>query len=75
MNIFLKIYKETSKGLDIGVRIYNTKYDIIDEFWFDPVKENRYLMRMENPLFRHNGNIYEFRFLDDGLHVIRWSKQ
>jgi hypothetical protein len=75
MNIFLKVYKVTSNRAESGVRIYNTKYEVIDEFWFDPAKENRYLMRINSPSFRRDGSIYEFRCLDDGLHVIRWSRK
>jgi hypothetical protein len=28
-----------------------------------------------SPFVDHQGHVYEFRFMDDGLHVIKWTKQ
>lgn len=27
------------------------------------------------PFIDRQGHVYEFRFMDDGLHVIKWTKQ
>jgi hypothetical protein len=75
MNIYMAIFRKGSDGIDAGIRLYNTSFEVIDQFWFSPFRENHYLMRMDSPFFRHDGNIYEFRCLDDGLHVIRWSRK
>jgi len=55
------------------IRSYTTEYILRDELVW-PHYENRFEWEMA-PFLRSDGNVYEFRCLDDGLHVIRWSKQ
>ena len=40
-----------------------------------PLQVNKYKWSMPPFLRPSDGNIYEFRCLDDGLHVIRWSRE
>jgi hypothetical protein len=77
-------------GVDDQMRLYLYIIESNPEAWkvliFDknlikidqldlPVTINKY-ERNINPFMRpSNGNIYEFRCQDDGLHVIRWTKQ
>lgn len=56
------------------VQIYDTSYNLVNEIDF-PNSENKYSWYMTPYMRPKDGNIYEFRCLDDGLHVIRWSKQ
>ncbi len=65
------------KGIDPADRklqIYNLSYNLISEIVF-PQPPNKYMWYMKPYMRPSDGNIYEFRVLDDGLHVIRWSKQ
>jgi len=55
------------------IQIYSNDYKLIDEIILPTVK-NKYLLKLI-PFMRIDGNIYEFRCLDDGLHVIRWSRK
>jgi hypothetical protein len=56
------------------VIIFNQALEKTDEVVI-PIAVNRF-NRVMDPFMRpKDGNIYEFRCLDDGLHVIRWSKQ
>jgi len=75
MHIILNIFHEDSVRIDEGIQIYNTNYDLLSEFWFDPIQQNRFLVKMDGPFLRHDGNIYEFRCLDDGLHVVKWERK
>jgi len=56
----------------IKIRTYTIKYVMEDELIIHQVI-NKYDLTMQ-PFLRADGNIYEFRCLDDGLHVIRWSR-
>jgi len=40
-----------------------------------PYSVNKYRLSITPYMRPSDGNIYEFRCLDDGLHVIRWSRQ
>jgi hypothetical protein len=40
-----------------------------------PVTVNIYSRHLDPFMRPKDGNIYEFRCLDDGLHVVRWSKE
>ena len=40
-----------------------------------PIQVNKYKWSMRPFMRPSDGNIYEFRCLDDGLHVIRWTKE
>jgi hypothetical protein len=51
----------------------NNNNKIIDSIIFPPI-DTTYFMGIP-PFISPNGNIYEFRYLDDGLHVIRWSRK
>jgi hypothetical protein len=59
---------------DGRVLIFDTAFNLTGEISF-PREENRYQWYMRPFMRPSDGNIYEFRCLDDGLHVIRWSKQ
>lgn len=47
-------------------------YNLIDRLQLAPIN-NRYQRRIP-PFVANEGTIYEFRCLDDGLHVIKWTK-
>jgi hypothetical protein len=54
--------------------VFDTDFRQTDEIVLScqPNQYNRYMRPYMRP---SDGNIYEFRCLDDGLHVIRWSKK
>lgn len=56
------------------VLIYDTSFNVVDEISL-PEGQNKYQWYMRPFMRPRDGNIYEFRCLDDGLHVIRWSRQ
>lgn len=56
-----------------SVLVYNSKYEKVYEI-IPPEYTNMYDWRM-GYFVRPDGIVYEFRCLDDGLHVIKWSKQ
>jgi hypothetical protein len=55
------------------VWVMNFDYDVSETVRLGPVDEK--LGWFILPFVDSHGNIYEFRCLDDGLHVIRWSKE
>jgi hypothetical protein len=55
------------------MQVYNLKYELVGEIYPEP-EVNRYLWHM-GFYVRPDGTVYEFRCLDDGLHVIKWSKK
>jgi hypothetical protein len=52
---------------------FDLDYNFIDKLVL-PVEEPYQDLRIF-PLIRRDGNIYEFRFREDGFHVVRWSKE
>jgi hypothetical protein len=70
----LYVYLAGPTPADGRVLIYDTSYNLKGDIDF-PRKENKYDWYMAPFMRPSDGNIYEFRCLDDGLHVIRWSKQ
>ncbi len=56
-----------------SVLIYDMKYQLAYKI-IPPIYSNKYFRRM-GYCVRPDGTVYEFRCLDDGLHVIKWSKQ
>jgi hypothetical protein len=73
-NMLQYIYLVGHNPKDGRILIYDTSYNLVDEIDF-PNEENKYSWYMTPYMRPSDGNIYEFRCLDDGLHVIRWSKQ
>jgi len=55
------------------IQVYDINYLLKDEFIL-PQVTNKYYLTLQ-PFLRSDGNVYEFRCLDDGLHVIRWSRK
>jgi hypothetical protein len=58
---------------DTRVQIYSTAHELLDEVFFAPL-QNKY-WKFLGPFMRTDGTLYEFRCLDDGVHVVRWSEQ
>jgi hypothetical protein len=52
---------------------FNLGYNLKSKVVF-PLAENIYKWFIK-PFVSHDGTIYEFRCLDDGLHVVKWTKQ
>ncbi len=52
----------------------DTSFIIVDQIAI-PRVENKYRCAMDPFMRPSDGNIYEFRCLDDGLHVIRWKRE
>ncbi len=69
------IYNPYSDSLNNYIRFYDTTGKIIDQFMLLPQLENHYLYYIYEPFFRADGCIFQFLCQDDGLHVIKWSKQ
>ncbi len=72
MNIYLSVV-----GNDLAqasVLIYDTMFQLVAKLTLPP-SPNRYQWYMTPFMRPSDGNIYEFRCLDDGLHVIRWTRK
>jgi len=52
---------------------FDFEYNVIDKLIL--TNEESYEGMGLSPFVRNDGNIYEFLFREDGLHVIRWSKE
>lgn len=52
---------------------YDLKYKLVDKLVFpdDPAYEDWRI----DPFVRRDGNIYEFRTLEEGMQVVRWTKE
>lgn len=70
LRIFVRIL---DPGPDKRIQIYSTAYELLDEIVY-PRTHNDYLKYIR-PFMRSDGTLYEFRCLDDGVHVVRWSEQ
>jgi len=55
------------------VAVYDTLFQLDTEFVL-PSSPNRYDWAM-SPFMRHDGNVYEFRCLDNGMHIYRWVRE
>ena len=73
LNIYIS-FSDTS-GTNKGVRVYDQKLALVDQFQYLPRQTNIYLWHTRHPFFRQDGNVYEFHCRDDGMHVFRWSKK
>ena len=71
MNLFLTI--QTAQDLVLRVAVYDTLFQLQTEF-VRPSPNNRYDWGL-GPFMRHDGNVYEFRCLDDGMHIYRWVRE
>ena len=71
MKIYLWIaFPETDEA---RVAVYDTLFQLDTEFVL-PSSPNRYDWAM-SPFMRHDGNVYEFRCTDDGMHIYRWVRE
>jgi hypothetical protein len=52
---------------------FDLDYNVVDKLAL--TNEEAYGDLRITPFIRSDGNIYEFLFRDDGLHVIRWCKE
>jgi hypothetical protein len=68
-------YMDYYKGIEeiLGVFIFDLNYNVIAEIDFPP-PEGKYLFTIK-PFIGNDNSIYESRIRDDGLHVIKWTKQ
>jgi hypothetical protein len=73
-NMYIYIFIIGENDTYRRVLIYDLSYNLMNEISFPPLT-NKYMWYMTPYMRPSDGNIYEFRCLDDGLHVIRWSKQ
>jgi hypothetical protein len=71
MRIFLKV---AVSRYERYIQIYDTTFKLLDQFQIAPANKN-YFLSITAFMRPSDGNIYEFRCLDDGLHVVRWSKE
>jgi hypothetical protein len=69
-HLYILIRLRTSNAL---VSEYSDDLKLIDQIYLS--NNDSICFSLINPYVRSDGNIYEFRCLDDGLHVIRWSKK
>jgi hypothetical protein len=70
-----RLYVMAGLNNDPNTYIYEIglDYKIIDQISI-PNPSERYPFTM-SPFVDRQGHVYEFRFMDDGLHVIKWTKQ
>ena len=71
-NMFLYLLFEDN-NFNKRIRTYTINYVLVDEIHL-PKFASKYFLSIW-PFLRSDGTIYEFRDLEDGLHVIRWSRQ
>jgi hypothetical protein len=73
---FFMRYTEEEVDIPLGILILDNQFQEVDRFELLPDPENQYLWYMNKSIFlRGDGNVYQFLCEDDGLHVIRWSKE
>lgn len=70
MRIYVSMLDSESNS---RIQIYSTAYELLDEIVFPPAS-NKY-WRSTGSHLRNDGTIYELRYMDDGLHIFRWSEQ
>ena len=69
-------YTEDEVDIPLGILVLNNQFEEVDRFELLPRPENQYLWYVHNsPFLRGDGNVYQFLCEDDGMHVIRWSKE
>jgi len=69
----LYIYIKYGRQMPIDVAIIDRNLNFIAQIEMIPLSQTRGLW--SRPFVRSDGNIYEFRDLEDGLHIIRWSRE
>ncbi len=69
------VYTSKADTMTKYVRLYTKDGHMVDQFALLPQVENHYLYYIYEPFFRADGCIFQFLCQDDGLHVIKWSKQ
>jgi len=73
---FFLRFTEEEVDIPLGVLILDNEFNEIDRFELLPRPENQYLWYVHNsPFLRGDGNVYQFLCEDDGMHIIRWSKE
>jgi hypothetical protein len=71
------LYLQVWRYIDFAVFevwIFDLNYSLIDKIT-PPQEDSYYYTASPDPFITANGDIYEFRARDDGLHVIKWTKQ
>jgi len=71
--LFVYVIKRMNGQYNEEVRVYDLEYNLLDIASF-PQYESRYDCHLD-PFVTRDNSIYEFRCLEDGLHVIKWTKQ
>lgn len=71
--LYVYISKEAGANLRFEVWEFDLAYNLLAKAVF-PLAVNKYDWFIP-PFVARNGSIYEFRCLDDGLHVVKWTKQ
>jgi hypothetical protein len=73
---FFMRYTEEEVDIPLGVLILDSQFQEVDRFELLPEPENQYMWYLNNSTFlRGDGNVYQFLCEDDGMHVIKWSKE
>jgi len=70
MRVFLSLFDSESRS---RIRIYSASYELLDELVFSAAI-NKY-SRFTGCHLRNDGTIFELRYMDDGLHIIKWTEQ
>lgn len=69
-------YSESKDDFPLDILVLDRNFKEKDHFRLFPKHDNRYLWNVHNATFlRGDGNVYQFLCEDDGMHVIRWSKE
>jgi hypothetical protein len=70
--LFVDIFTGTDEINEI-VLIYDSDFNLVNEITMGEY-DNPYLWNI-SPFLRQDGIIFEFRVLQEGLEIIRWSKE
>jgi hypothetical protein len=71
-HLYLAVYYYTDFSF-YEVWQFDLDYNLIDKII--PPEEPEYYSSTPKPFITANGDVYEFRTREDGLHIIRWSKE
>jgi hypothetical protein len=72
-NLYVYIRKLVVDYFTFEVWEFDLEYNLLAKAIFPPA-ENKYDWFI-TPFVSRDGSIYEFRCLDDGVHVVKWTKE
>ena len=72
MNFYFYVWPDS---VTQTIQIYDSGFQFRETLTLLPQVENRYLWYIYDPFVNYDGSVYQFLCEDDGLHVVKWTKQ